>query len=62
MVSKGGVIVETGKSAEVEIYNTSGRKVKVLKVSGKTFVGLKPGVYVFKVKNRPIYKAVVVKE
>ncbi|MEO0149231.1 MAG: FG-GAP-like repeat-containing protein [candidate division WOR-3 bacterium] len=62
MGSRGGVIVETGKSAEVEIYNTSGRKVKVVRVIGKTFVDLKAGVYVLKVKDRPIYKAFVVKE
>jgi hypothetical protein len=58
---KGGVNVETGRKAFVEIYTTDGRKVKGLEVDRSAFVELKKGTYVFRVKGHNLYRTVIVR-
>jgi outer membrane protein assembly factor BamB len=58
---KGGVNVETGRRAFVEIYTTDGRKVKGLEVDRSAFVELKKGTYVFRVKGHNLYRTVIVR-
>jgi hypothetical protein len=58
---KGGVNVETGRRAFVEIYTTDGRKVKGLEVDRSAFVELKKGAYIFRVKGHNLYRTVIVK-
>jgi hypothetical protein len=58
---KGGVNVETGRKAFVEIYTTDGRKVKGLEVDRSAFVELKKGAYIFRVKGHNLYRAVIVR-
>ena len=57
---KGGVNVETGRKAFVEIYTTDGRKVKGLEVDRSAFVELKKGTYIFRVKGYNLYRTVIV--
>jgi hypothetical protein len=58
---KGGVNVETGRRAFVEIYTTDGRKVKGLEVDRSAFVELKKGIYIFRVKGHNLYRTVIVR-
>jgi outer membrane protein assembly factor BamB len=58
---KGGVNVETGRRAFVEIYTTDGRKVKGLEVDRSAFVELKKGAYIFGVKGHNLYRTVIVR-
>ena len=58
---KGGVNVETGRRAFVEIYTTDGRKVKGLEVDRSAFVKLKKGIYIFRVKGHNLYRMVIVR-
>jgi hypothetical protein len=58
---KGGVKVETGRKAFVEIYTTDGRKVKGLEVDRSAFVELKKGAYIFRVKGHNLYRTVIVR-
>jgi hypothetical protein len=58
---KGGVNVETGRRAFVEIYTPDGRKVKGLEVDRSAFVELKKGTYVFRVKGHNLYRTVIVR-
>jgi outer membrane protein assembly factor BamB len=58
---KGGVNVETGRKAFVEIYTTDGRKVKGLEVDRSAFVELKKGTYIFRVKGHNLYRTVIVR-
>ncbi|MFZ8833189.1 MAG: FG-GAP-like repeat-containing protein [Candidatus Caldipriscus sp.] len=58
---KGGVKVETGRRAFVEIYTTDGRKVKGLEVDRSAFVELKKGAYIFRVKGHNLYRTVIVR-
>ncbi|MFZ8826755.1 MAG: FG-GAP-like repeat-containing protein [Candidatus Caldipriscus sp.] len=58
---KGGVNVETGRRAFVEIYTPDGRKVKGLEVDRSAFVELKKGTYVFRVKEHSLYRTVIVR-
>jgi outer membrane protein assembly factor BamB len=58
---KGGVNVETGRRAFVEIYTTDGRKVKGLEVDRSAFVELKKGTYIFRVKGHNLYRTVIVR-
>jgi hypothetical protein len=58
---KGGVNVETGRKAFVEIYTPDGRKVKGLEVDRSAFVELKKGTYVFRVKGHNLYRTVIVR-
>jgi len=58
---KGGVNVETGRRAFVEIYTTDGRKVKGLEVDRSAFVDLKKGTYIFRVKGHNLYRTVIVR-
>jgi hypothetical protein len=58
---KGGVNVETGRKAFVEIYTTDGRKVKGLEVDRSAFVELKKGAYIFRVKGHNLYRTVIVR-
>jgi hypothetical protein len=58
---KGGVNVETGRKAFVEIYTPDGRKVKGLEVDRSAFVELKKGIYVFRVKGHNLYRTVIVR-
>ncbi|MFZ8832975.1 MAG: FG-GAP-like repeat-containing protein [Candidatus Caldipriscus sp.] len=58
---KGGVNVETGRKAFVEIYTTDGRKVKGLEVDRSAFVELKKGTYIFRVKGYNLYRTVIVR-
>jgi hypothetical protein len=58
---KGGVNVETGRRAFVEIYTPDGRKVKGLEVDRSAFVELKKGTYIFRVKGHNLYKTVIVR-
>jgi hypothetical protein len=58
---KGGVKVETGRKAFVEIYTTDGRKVKGLEVNRSAFVELKKGTYIFRVKGHNLYRTVIVR-
>jgi len=58
---KGGVNVETGRKAFVEIYTPDGRKVKGLGVDRSAFVELKKGTYVFRVKGHNLYRTVIVR-
>jgi outer membrane protein assembly factor BamB len=58
---KGGVNVETGRRAFVEIYTTDGRKVKGLEVDRSAFIELKKGTYVFRVKGHNLYRTVIVR-
>jgi outer membrane protein assembly factor BamB len=58
---KGGVNVETGRRAFVEIYTPEGRKVKGLEVDRSAFVELKKGTYVFRVKGHNLYRTVIVR-
>jgi hypothetical protein len=58
---KGGVNVETGRKAFVEIYTTDGRKVKGLEVDRSAFVELNKGAYIFRVKGHNLYRTVIVR-
>jgi len=58
---KGGVNVETGNKAFVEIYTTDGRKVKGLEVDRSAFVELNKGTYIFRVKGHNLYRTVIVR-
>jgi len=58
---KGGVNVETGRRAFVEIYTPDGRKVKGLEIDRSAFVELKKGTYIFRVKGHNLYRTVIVK-
>ncbi|MFZ8833031.1 MAG: FG-GAP-like repeat-containing protein [Candidatus Caldipriscus sp.] len=58
---KGGVNVETGRKAFVEIYTTDGRKVRGLEVDRSAFVELKKGTYIFRVKGHNLYRTVIVR-
>jgi hypothetical protein len=58
---KGGVNVEIGRKAFVEIYTTDGRKVKELEVDRSAFVDLKKGTYIFRVKGHNLYRTVIVR-
>jgi outer membrane protein assembly factor BamB len=58
---KGGVNVETGRKAFVEIYTPDGRKVKGLEVDRSAFVELKKGTYIFRVKGHNLYRTVIVR-
>jgi len=58
---KGGVNVETGRRAFVEIYTPDGRKVKGLEVDRSAFVKLKKGAYIFRVKGHNLYRTVIVR-
>jgi len=58
---KGGVNVETGRRAFIEIYTPDGRKVKWLEVDRSAFVELKKGTYVFRVKGHNLYRTVIVR-
>jgi outer membrane protein assembly factor BamB len=58
---KGGVNVETGRKAFVEIYTPDGRKVKGLEVDRSAFVELKKGAYIFRVKGYNLYRTVIVR-
>jgi hypothetical protein len=58
---KGGVNVETGRRAFVEIYTPDGRKVKGLEVDRSAFVELKKGTYIFRVKGHNLYRTVIVR-
>ncbi len=58
---KGGVNVETGRRAFVEIYTPDGRKVKGLEVDRSAFVELNKGTYIFRVKGHNIYRTVIVR-
>ncbi len=58
---KGGVNVETGRRAFVEIYTPEGRKVKGLEVDRSAFIELKKGTYVFRVKGHNLYRTVIVR-
>jgi outer membrane protein assembly factor BamB len=58
---KGGVNVETGRRAFVEIYTPDGRKVKGLEVDKSAFVELKKGTYIFRVKGHNLYRTVIVR-
>jgi FOG: WD40-like repeat len=58
---KGGVNVETGRRAFVEIYTPDGRKVKGLEVDRSAFIELKKGTYVFRVKGHNLYRTVIVR-
>ncbi len=58
---KGGVKVETGRKAFVEIYTPDGRKVKGLEVDRSAFVELKKGTYIFRVKGHNLYRTVIVR-
>jgi outer membrane protein assembly factor BamB len=58
---KGGVNVETGRRAFVEIYTTDGRKVKGLEVDRSAFVELNKGTYIFRVKGHNLYRTVIVR-
>ncbi len=58
---KGGVNVETGRKAFVEIYTPDGRKVKGLEVDRSAFVELKKGAYIFRVKGHNLYRTVIVR-
>jgi outer membrane protein assembly factor BamB len=58
---KGGVNVETGRKAFVEIYTTDGRKVKGLEVDRSAFVELNKGTYIFRVKGHNLYRTVIVR-
>jgi hypothetical protein len=58
---KGGVNVETGKKAFVEIYTPDGKKVKGLEVDRSAFVELKKGAYIFRVKGHNLYRTVIVR-
>ena len=58
---KGGVNVETGRKAFVEIYTPDGRKVKGLEVDRSAFVELKKGTYIFRVKGHNLYRMVIVR-
>jgi hypothetical protein len=58
---KGGVDVETGRKAFVEIYTTDGRKVKGLEVDRIAFVELNKGTYIFRVKGHNLYRTVIVR-
>ncbi len=58
---KGGVNVETGRKAFVEIYTPDGKKVKGLEVDRSAFVELKKGTYVFRVKGHNLYRTVIVR-
>ncbi|MFZ8826333.1 MAG: FG-GAP-like repeat-containing protein [Candidatus Caldipriscus sp.] len=59
--AKGGVNVETGRKAFVEIYTPDGRKVKELEVDRSAFVELKKGTYIFRVKGHNLYRTVIVR-
>lgn len=59
MAVKGGVIVETDKAYDIGVYNTSGKLIRVVKVSGRGFINLDAGVYIVGVKG--VYKTAVVK-
>jgi len=58
---KGGVNVETGRKAFIEIYTSDGRKVKGLEVDRSAFVELKKGTYIFRVKRHNLYRTVIVR-
>jgi len=58
---KGGVNVETGRKAFVEIYTPDGRKVKGLEVDRSAFIELKKGTYIFRVKGHNLYRTVIVR-
>ena len=58
---KGGVNVETGRKAFVEIYTTDGRKVKGLEIDRSAFVELNKGTYIFRVKGHNLYRTVIVR-
>jgi outer membrane protein assembly factor BamB len=58
---KGGVNVETGRRAFVEIYTPDGRKVRGLEVDRSAFVELKKGTYIFRVKGHNLYRTVIVR-
>jgi len=58
---KGGVNVETGRKAFVEIYTTDGRKVRGLEVDRSAFVELNKGTYIFRVKGHNLYRTVIVR-
>jgi len=58
---KGGVKVETGRRAFVEIYTPDGRKVKGLEVDRSAFIELKKGTYIFRVKGHNLYRTVIVR-
>jgi outer membrane protein assembly factor BamB len=58
---KGGVNVETGRKAFIEIYTPDGRKVKGLEVDRSAFVELKKGTYIFRVKGHNLYRTVIVR-
>jgi hypothetical protein len=58
---KGGVNVETGRKAFVEIYTTDGRKLKGLEVDRSAFVELNKGTYIFRVKGHNLYRTVIVR-
>ncbi len=58
---KGGVNVETGRKAFVEIYTPDGRKVKGLEVDRNAFVELNKGTYIFRVKGHNLYRTVIVR-
>jgi hypothetical protein len=58
---KGGVNVETGRKAFVEIYTPDGRKVKGLEVDRSAFVELNKGTYIFRVKGHNLYRTVIVR-
>jgi len=58
---KGGVNVETGRKAFVEIYTPDGRKVKGLEVDRSAFIELKKGAYIFRVKGHNLYRTVIVR-
>jgi len=58
---KGGVKVETGRKAFVEIYTPDGRKVKGLEVDRSAFIELKKGTYIFRVKGHNLYRTVIVR-
>jgi predicted lipoprotein with Yx(FWY)xxD motif len=58
---KGGVKVETGRKAFVEIYTPDGRKVKGLEVDRSAFIELNKGAYIFRVKGHNLYRTVIVR-
>ncbi|MFZ8833163.1 MAG: FG-GAP-like repeat-containing protein [Candidatus Caldipriscus sp.] len=58
---KGGVNVETGRKAFVEIYTPDGRKVKGLEVDRSAFIELNKGAYIFRVKGHNLYRTVIVR-
>ncbi len=60
-VVEGGVRVETGNRAYVEVYTTDGSRVKGVNVEGSAFIEIGKGVYIFRVKGHNLYRTVVVR-